>query len=74
MKLANHYQIPVVPFGRGSSLEGHIIPYDNGITIDFSLMDKILEVRENDLLVKVQPGVTRSQLNKELKSMDCSSP
>ena len=67
MKLANHYQIPVVPFGRGSSLEGHIIPYDNGITIDFSLMDKILEVRENDLLVKVQPGVTRSQLNKELK-------
>lgn len=67
MKLANYYQIPVVPFGRGSSLEGHIIPYDNGITIDFSLMDKILEVRENDLLVKVQPGVTRSQLNKELK-------
>lgn len=67
MKLANHYQIPVVPFGRGSSLEGHIIPYDNGITIDFTLMDKILEVRENDLLVKVQPGVTRSQLNKELK-------
>lgn len=67
MKLANHYQIPVVPFGRGSSLEGHIIPYDNGITIDFSLMDQILEVRENDLLVKVQPGVTRSQLNKELK-------
>lgn len=67
MKLANHYQIPVVPFGRGSSLEGHIIPYDNGITIDFTLMNKILEVRENDLLVKVQPGVTRSQLNKELK-------
>ena len=67
MKLANNLQIPVVPFGRGSSLEGHIIPYDNGITIDFSLMNKILEVRENDLLVKVQPGVTRSQLNKELK-------
>lgn len=67
MKLANNFQIPVVPFGRGSSLEGHIIPHDNGITIDFSLMDKILEVRETDLLVKVQPGVTRTQLNKELK-------
>ncbi|WP_144510969.1 FAD-binding oxidoreductase [Bacillus sp. FJAT-22090] len=67
MKVANKLQIAVVPFGRGSSLEGHVIPYENGITIDFSLMDKILEVRENDLLVKVQPGVTRTQLNKELK-------
>jgi len=67
MKVANQLKVPVVPFGRGSSLEGHVIPYDNGITIDFSLMDKILEVREKDLLVKVQPGVTRTQLNKELK-------
>ena len=67
LKTANNLHIPVVPFGRGSSLEGHVIPYDNGITIDFSLMDKILEIRENDLLVKVQPGVTRTQLNKELK-------
>ncbi|MFF2456888.1 FAD-binding oxidoreductase [Peribacillus simplex] len=67
VKLANLHKIPMVPFGLGSSLEGHIIPYNHGITIDFSLMNKILEVRENDFLVKVQPGVTRSQLNKELK-------
>lgn len=67
MKLANELVVPVVPFGRGSSLEGHVIPYENGITIDFSLMDKILEIRQDDLLVKVQPGVTRLQLNKELK-------
>ncbi|MGE7918523.1 FAD-binding oxidoreductase [Viridibacillus sp. NPDC093762] len=67
MKLANELVVPVVPFGRGSSLEGHVIPYENGITIDFSLMDKILEIRQDDLLVKVQPGVTRMQLNKELK-------
>lgn len=67
IKLANMHKTPVVPFGLGSSLEGHVIPYDHGITIDFSLMNKILEVRENDFLVKVQPGVTRSQLNKELK-------
>lgn len=73
MKLANKYQTPVVPFGVGSSLEGHVIPYENGITIDFSLMNQVLEVREKDFLVKVQPGVTRSQLNKELKSMDCFS-
>jgi D-lactate dehydrogenase (cytochrome) len=67
VKLANKYKIPMVPFGLGSSLEGHVIPYNHGITIDFLLMNKILEVRENDFLVKVQPGVTRSQLNKELK-------
>lgn len=67
MKLAQQYQVPVVPFGVGSSLEGHAIPYEHGITVDFTLMNKVLEVREEDFLVKVQPGVTRSQLNKELK-------
>ena len=63
---ANEHKIAVVPFGRGSSLEGHVIPYDKGITIDFSLMDKILEIRPEDLLVVVQPGVTRLQLNDAL--------
>lgn len=67
VNIANQYKIPIVPFGRGTSLEGHVIPYDHGITIDFSNMNKIIEVRDKDFLVKVQPGVTRSQLNKELK-------
>ncbi|PWA08397.1 2-hydroxy-acid oxidase [Pueribacillus theae] len=67
IKLANQYKTPVIPFGLGSSLEGHVIPPNRGMSIDFSLMNKVLEVRENDFLVKVQPGVTRSQLNKELK-------
>ena len=67
VKVANMHKIPVVPFGLGSSLEGHVIPYQHGITIDFSLMNKVLDVRGDDFLVKVQPGVTRSQLNKELK-------
>ena len=67
VNIANQYKVPIVPFGRGTSLEGHVIPYDHGITIDFSLMNKIVEIREKDFLVKVQPGVTRSQLNKELK-------
>ena len=51
---ANDNKIPVVPFGRGSSLEGHVIPYDRGITVDFSLMDKIIDIRPEDLLVVVQ--------------------
>lgn len=67
MKYANENLIPVIPFGVGSSLEGHVIPYKGGISLDFQLMNQILEVRPNDFLVRVQPGVTRMQLNKELK-------
>jgi len=67
MKIATKYSVPIVPFGLGTSLEGHIIPYNGGISVDFSLMDKVLEVLPNDFLVKVQPGVTRSKLNQELK-------
>jgi D-lactate dehydrogenase (cytochrome) len=67
IKIADKYQIPVVPFGAGSSLEGHPIPLSGGISMDFQLMNNILEIRQNDLLVKVQPGVTRIQLNKALK-------
>ncbi|MGN7479246.1 FAD-binding oxidoreductase [Solibacillus silvestris] len=64
---ANERHIPVVPFGLGTSLEGHVIPYNGGISLDLSLMNSIIEVRPEDFLVKVQPGVTRSRLNKELK-------
>lgn len=67
VKLAEAHHTPIIPFGLGTSLEGHVIPYDRGMTIDFSQMNKILEIREKDFLVKVQPGVTRTQLNKELK-------
>lgn len=67
LKVAYAQRVPVVPFGVGSSLEGNAIPIANGISIDFTEMNAILEVRPEDLLVKVQPGVTRSQLNKELK-------
>lgn len=67
VKYANEYAIPVVPFGAGSSLEGHCIPLKGGISLDFQQMNRILEVRPEDFLVRVQPGVTRSQLNQALK-------
>ncbi|WP_144477817.1 FAD-binding oxidoreductase [Cytobacillus oceanisediminis] len=67
LKFADERRIPVVPFGLGTSLEGHVIPVNGGISLDMSQMNAILEVKENDFLVKVQPGVTRSVLNKELK-------
>ncbi|GAB4073851.1 FAD-linked oxidase C-terminal domain-containing protein [Barrientosiimonas marina] len=64
---ADAYDVPVTPYGYGSSLEASVIPQQGGIVVDFANMDKILNVRENDFLVTVQPGVTRSQLEKELK-------
>lgn len=67
LKIANTYKIPIIPFGRGSSLEGHIIPYNGGISIDFTEMNEILDIQPENLLVKVQPGVTRMQLNQALK-------
>lgn len=67
MKVAQKFKTPITPFGVGSSLEGHVIPSEKGITVDFSQMNQILDIKAEDLLVKVQPGVTREQLNKELK-------
>lgn len=64
---ANERKIPVVPFGLGTSLEGHVIPYEGGISLDLSLMNNIIHIYEGDFLVKVEPGVTRAQLNDELK-------
>lgn len=65
--IANEHRIPVTAFGIGSSLEGHVIPYEGGISVDFSQMNGILEVNPHNFTVRVQPGVTRNQLNEHLK-------
>ncbi|MFD1706028.1 FAD-binding oxidoreductase [Siminovitchia sediminis] len=67
LKYANTHKVPVVPYGAGSGLEGQSIPVQKGISVDFEKMNKILEVRPEDLAVIVQPGITRVQLNEELK-------
>lgn len=67
MSVSTKMKIPVIPYGRGSSLEGHIIPIGDAITIDFAEMNQIVEVRAEDLLVTVQPGIGRVALNEELK-------
>jgi D-lactate dehydrogenase (cytochrome) len=66
--LAAHYRVPVIPFGVGSSLEGHLLAVQGGISVDVSRMNKILSINAEDLTVTVQPGVTRKQLNEEIKS------
>lgn len=67
VKLADRFQVPLIPFGYGSSTEGHVLPVVPSVTIDFTAMNKILEIHMQDFYVKVQPGVTRKQLNRELR-------
>ena len=68
VKLASQYSVPVIPFGVGSSLEGHLLAVQGGISIDVSRMNKVLAIDADDLTVTVQPGVTRKQLNEAVKS------
>jgi D-lactate dehydrogenase (cytochrome) len=59
---ANEARVPVVPFGAGTSLEGHVIPIHGGISLDLTRMSRIVALRPLDLSATVQPGVTRTQL------------
>ncbi len=67
VKLADRYAVPVIPFGVGSSLEGHLLAVQGGVSIDLSRMNKIVAVQPEDLTVTVQAGVTRMQLNNEIR-------
>jgi len=66
LRLCHEAKVPVVPFGVGSSLEGHVLPVHGGISLDLSEMDTFIDVRPDDLLVVVQAGVRRVPLNERL--------
>ncbi|MDD2918595.1 FAD-linked oxidase C-terminal domain-containing protein [Rhodoferax sp.] len=68
VKLAAQYKVPVIPFGVGSSLEGHLLAVQGGISIDVSRMNAVLAINAEDLTVTAQAGVTRKQLNEAAKS------
>ncbi|HWI10536.1 MAG TPA: FAD-linked oxidase C-terminal domain-containing protein [Burkholderiaceae bacterium] len=67
VRLADRYAVPVIPFGVGSSLEGHLLAVQGGVSIDLSRMNAIVAVQPEDLTVTVQAGVTRTQLNNEIR-------
>ncbi len=67
VRLCREHRVPVIPYGVGSSVEGHVLAVHGGISIDLSGMNRVLSIHAEDLDVTVQAGVTRKQLNDELK-------
>ncbi|KAA0005281.1 MAG: FAD-binding protein, partial [Thermoplasmata archaeon] len=67
LRYANKNRIPVIPRGAGSGMSGQTVPIDGGIVLDMKRMNKILEIRPEDVLCKVEPGVINDELNRVLE-------
>jgi len=67
VEICRRYHTPMIPYGVGTSLEGHVLANSGGVCIDMSQMNKVLAVHAEDLDATVQAGVTRKQLNEEIR-------
>jgi D-lactate dehydrogenase (cytochrome) len=68
VRLCAQHRTAVIPYGAGSSIEGQLLAVQGGISLDLSRMNRVLAVNAEDLTITVEPGVTRKQLNEEIKS------
>ena len=67
VRICAKHGVPIIPFGVGSSLEGHVNAPIGGVSVDFRDMNKVLVVHGEDLDCIVEPGITRKQLNEHLR-------
>ncbi|VAV94254.1 D-Lactate dehydrogenase, cytochrome c-dependent [hydrothermal vent metagenome] len=67
VKLCHAHDIPVIPYGAGTALEGHFLAVRGGITLDFTRMNQIIALHQQDMDCVVEAGVTREQLNQDLR-------
>src|SRR6185436_4535058 len=74
VRISAKHGVPIVPFGAGTSLEGHVQALHGGITIDLRQMNKVLRTSVEDLDATVEAGVTRLQLNKALRNTGLTFP
>jgi len=74
VKISSQFQLPIVPFGAGTSLEGHVHAVRGGITISMREMSRVIRVSPEDLDATVEAGVTRGQLNKALANTGLMFP
>ncbi len=63
VKICRGHRRPIVPFGAGSSLEGHTLPIRGGVCVDMSLMNRVIAIRPDDMDCTVEAGLTRNELN-----------
>jgi D-lactate dehydrogenase (cytochrome) len=74
VRIAGRYRVPIVPFGAGTSLEGHVQALRGGICVDCRELNRVLRISVEDLDATVEAGVTRLQLNRALRNTGLMFP